>query len=118
MRARPAARRRGEALEVGLGLLLAALVLGLLRFARLGEWSLWFDEVLTWGDSHDFPGGLVNRAGYWLVRQTVEWTGGEPTEFTLRLGPRWPAIWPRWSTGPSGPSPDPRGPAWRPCSWR
>jgi len=76
-----------EPRRVGLGLLFAALVLGLLRFARLGEWSLWFDEVLTWGDSHDFPDGLVNRAGYWLVRQTVEWTGGEPTEFSLRLLP-------------------------------
>lgn len=71
----------------GAALLLGALVLGLLRFVRLGEWSLWFDEVLTWGDSHDFPDGLFNRAGYWLVRQTVEWTGGEPTEFSLRLLP-------------------------------
>lgn len=76
-----------ESSRVGLGLLLVALVLGLLRFARLGEWSLWFDEVLTWGDSHDFPDGLVNRAGYWLVRQSVEWAGGEPTEFSLRLLP-------------------------------
>ncbi len=63
------------------------MVLGLLRFVRLGEWSLWFDEVLTWGDSHFAPDGLLNRAGYWLVRQSVEWSGGEPTEFSLRFMP-------------------------------
>src|SRR5206468_3522496 len=31
-------------------ILLAALAIGLLRFFRLGEWSLWFDEVITWSD--------------------------------------------------------------------
>ena len=82
-----AARERGAPEGGGLGLLGLALVLGLLRFARLGEWSLWYDEVLTWGDSHHSPGGLLNRAGYWLVRRTVELAGGEPTEFNLRLLP-------------------------------
>ena len=73
--------------RLGRALLGAALLLGLLRFVRLGEWSLWSDEVLTWGDSHYSPGGLLNRAGYWLILQTVELLGGEPTEFNLRLLP-------------------------------
>ena len=73
--------------RAGVGLLGAALLLGLLRFVRLGEWSLWYDEVLTWGDSHHSPGGLINAAGYWLVRQTVELLGGQPTEANLRLLP-------------------------------
>src|SRR5512147_2928464 len=33
-------------------LLLLALVLGLLRFFRLGHWSLWIDESLTYTDWH------------------------------------------------------------------
>ena len=76
-----------ESPRIGLALLGVGMVLGLLRFFRLGEWSLWFDEVLTWGDSHLAPDGLLNRAGYWLIRQSVEWTGSEPTEFSLRLLP-------------------------------
>ena len=89
---RPAALKgdglaESESPRFGLGLLGVGMVLGLLRFFRLGEWSLWFDEVLTWGDSHFGPDGLLNRAGYWLIRQSVEWSGGEPTELSLRLLP-------------------------------
>ncbi|MEM6675051.1 MAG: hypothetical protein AAF726_19535 [Planctomycetota bacterium] len=64
-----------------------ALVLGLLRFVRLGHWGLWFDEVLTWGDSHSGLRGVVNDAGYLFVRTTVERLGGVPTEAHLRFLP-------------------------------
>ncbi|MEM9382468.1 MAG: hypothetical protein AAGB93_21120 [Planctomycetota bacterium] len=76
---------RPDALE--LVLLALALVVGLLRFVRLGRWSLWFDEVLTWGDAHGTLGGVTNDVGYVLVRWTVDALGGEPTEAALRLLP-------------------------------
>ena len=63
----------------------SALVLGLVRFWRLGDWSLWLDEVYTWGDAHG--GAMNNPAGYRLVRSMVEALGEGPTETALRLAP-------------------------------
>ncbi len=70
-------------------LLALGLVLGLLRFVRLGEWSLWIDEALTWADvHHGIEGGQIrNPAGYWWIAWTVERLGGVPDEFSLRLLP-------------------------------
>lgn len=69
--------------------LLAALVLGLARFWRLGEWSLWIDEALTWTDYYvGIEGGEIqNPLGYHLVHWTVGLWGGLPDEFTLRVLP-------------------------------
>ncbi len=64
----------------------AALLLGLLRFVHLGRWSLWIDEVFTWGDSHH-AASAVNQLGYLIIRWTVEALGGTPTEAALRLAP-------------------------------
>lgn len=68
-------------------LYVVALLVALVRFVRLGDWSLWIDEVLTWGDAHGVAGGLKNPVGYWIVRQTVEAVGEGPTEAALRLAP-------------------------------
>ncbi|MFT7077592.1 MAG: hypothetical protein ACJA0P_003618 [Planctomycetota bacterium] len=67
-------------------LLGAALVFGLLRFVRLGEWSLWLDEVYAWGDSHAVQ-AVDAKVGYLLIRWTVEALGGTPSETALRLTP-------------------------------
>ncbi len=64
----------------------AALILGLLRFVRLGQWSLWLDEVFTWGDAN-LGVGLDNSLGYDIIRLTVNALGGDPTEAALRLTP-------------------------------
>lgn len=63
----------------------SALLIGLVRFLRLGDWSLWIDEVFTWGDAHG-P-GMQNPAGYWIIRTVVESLGEGPTETALRLAP-------------------------------
>ena len=68
-------------------LLAAAILLGLVRFVRLGASSLWFDEVLTWGDAHASGAGPSNRLGYLIVRWTVELLGHGPTEGALRFAP-------------------------------
>lgn len=68
-------------------LLGAALLLGLLRFFRLGRWSLWLDEVFTWGDAHSNLVGNYNDLGYLLTRWTVALLGQGPTESALRLLP-------------------------------
>lgn len=68
-------------------LLGAALLLGLLRFFRLGHWSLWLDEVFTWGDAHSGMAANYNDLGYHLVRWTVTLLGQGPTEVALRLLP-------------------------------
>jgi uncharacterized membrane protein len=64
-------------------------VLGLLRFVRLGEWSLWFDEVATWSDvHHGLAGGQINNPlGYWAISAVAGLFGGPPDELALRLGP-------------------------------
>ncbi len=66
-----------------------ALVLGLLRFVRLGTWSLWIDESLTWADIfHGIEGGEIsNPLGYRLIAATVQVFGGTPTEWSLRFLP-------------------------------
>ena len=71
------------------GLLVAACVLALVRLWRLDEWSLWYDEVLTWADLAT-PGGLDalhNPIGYRVVGWTVELCGGVPDAWSLRLAP-------------------------------
>ncbi|MEL6907289.1 MAG: hypothetical protein AAFP22_17915 [Planctomycetota bacterium] len=72
------------ALEFLLG---AALLLGLVRFVQLGAPSLWFDEVLTWGDANAPEGRPANALGYHVVRWTVEALGVGPTEGALRFAP-------------------------------
>jgi hypothetical protein len=74
------------------GLLALALVIGLLRFWRLGEWSLWVDEVFTLSDALRFHDGIAgndpkNPLGYGLIALVVRASGGWPSEFQLRLIP-------------------------------
>lgn len=57
------------------GFLAAALVIGLARFHRLGEWSLWFDEAVTVADGWHGE-GVTNPFGYALVRACAAWLGG------------------------------------------
>jgi len=80
----PARRAGGVAWILAL-----ALVLGLMRFWRLGEWSLWVDEVYTWADlRHNLGRGEIwNPLGYQAIGGTVRLTGGEANEFSLRLLP-------------------------------
>jgi 4-amino-4-deoxy-L-arabinose transferase-like glycosyltransferase len=69
-------------------LLALALFASLVRFWRLGEWSLWYDEVLTWADLND-PAlfeRIGNPLGYRLVGLVVAWCGGAD-EWSLRLLP-------------------------------
>jgi len=61
-----------------------ALALGLVRFWRLGEWSLWLDEAFTladsrWRQSHDNPLGYLLLGGFYGLWE------GRPNEFLLRL---------------------------------
>ncbi len=63
----------------------SALVVGLVRFLKLGSWSLWLDEVYTWGDAHS--AAMQNPAGYRVIRAVVEALGEGPTEAALRLAP-------------------------------
>ena len=95
----PAYSPQGAADEGRWGLtLVAALLLGTLRFYRLGDWSLWLDEAYTLADA--FHGdGLSNPLGYWAVRCVVEVGGLPATEFDLRLLPAlcgWLAIPATW----------------------
>jgi 4-amino-4-deoxy-L-arabinose transferase-like glycosyltransferase len=66
-----------------------ALLLSLLRFVRLGEWSLWIDESLTWADAHHGLGtsDLFNPLGYRLVTSVAALCGAPTDEFALRLLP-------------------------------
>ena len=81
----------GGRAEAGLGrwILLFALVLGLLRFWKLGTWSLWFDEAATWTDYFVGleSGEIGNPLGYRLIHATVGLLGGRPDEFALRFLP-------------------------------
>lgn len=63
----------------------SALLVGLARFLRLGDWSLWLDEVYTWGDAHG--AAMNNPAGYQVVKAVVDALGEGPTETALRLAP-------------------------------
>ena len=66
-----------------------ALVVGLVVFVRLGEWSLWIDEAFTLSDSLH-QSAADNPVGYfvfgWFYR-TMEALGGRPDEWTLRILP-------------------------------
>ena len=90
------APRPGEQGRWGL-YLAAALVLGTLRFCRLGDWSLWLDEAYTLADAYH-GSGLSNPLGYWAVRSVVELGGLPASEFDLRL---LPAICPEFYVGAS-----------------
>ncbi len=70
-------------------LLVAALIVGLLRFHALGRWSLWIDEALTYTDYYvGIEGGEIqNPLGYWLVHATSSLFGPQPDEFSLRFLP-------------------------------
>lgn len=63
--------------------LLVACVFGLLRFHRLGEWSLWYDEAVTVADAWHGT-GMANPLGYALVRLVADLLGG-PDPAALRL---------------------------------
>ncbi len=85
-----AASPRGAARDRAAWMLLsAALGIGLLRFWRLGEWSLWIDEAYTYADAWFGArgDGVWNPLGYALVRWTAERFGGRPDEFALRFAP-------------------------------
>ncbi|MCA8981746.1 MAG: glycosyltransferase family 39 protein [Planctomycetes bacterium] len=66
-----------------------ALAFALLRFVRLGEWSLWIDEALTWADAHHGldTSDLFNPLGYRIVTGVAALCGTPPDEFALRLVP-------------------------------
>lgn len=65
---------------------LAALGLGLVRFVRLGQWSLWLDEALTLADClHGDIWSYDNPLGYWVVKLCLGLQEGRPDEFSLRL---------------------------------
>ena len=66
------------------GVLVLALVVGLLRFAALGRWSLWLDEVYTLTDAlHGKE--IRNPLGYTLFAWFYSLTGSRPDELLLRL---------------------------------
>ncbi len=60
-----------------------------MRFIRLGHWSLWIDESLTYTDWHvGLQGGEIhNPLGYALIAGAVRVLGGVPDEFALRILP-------------------------------
>lgn len=64
-------------------LLLVACVVGLIRFYRLGDWSLWYDEAVTVADAWH-GAGQYNPFGYELVRLTAG-LFGSLEEHVLRL---------------------------------
>jgi hypothetical protein len=63
-----------------------ALAVGLVRFWRLGEWSLWIDEALTLSDSLHGE-DQKNPLGYWLFHLVLSSWSGRPDEVALRLVP-------------------------------
>ncbi|QDU67440.1 glycosyltransferase family 39 protein [Engelhardtia mirabilis] len=90
-----------DPLALGLGVL--ALLLGTVRFVKLGEWGLWIDEAFTLADSLH-GGGFSNPMGYALYERFLSGLGRRATEFDLRLLPAlagWaciPALW--WALRP------------------
>ncbi|MFT7485130.1 MAG: mannosyltransferase [Candidatus Paceibacteria bacterium] len=71
------------------GLLSLAVLLGLLRFWKLGEWSFWVDEAYTFADARFGLDSdqLWNPLGYRLLISTAEWLAERPDEFGLRFLP-------------------------------
>jgi len=59
---------------------------GLARFHRLGDWSLWYDECLTLADGWHGAGNY-NPLAYAVIRATAELLGGRTDELALRLAP-------------------------------
>lgn len=92
---------QGSRDPVALGILLLALLVGLVRYWNLGEWSLWIDEAYTYADGWygQRGDGIWNPLGYQIVRFTSDLLGGRPDELALRLAPAtagWlclPAAW-------------------------
>ncbi|MCH2102797.1 MAG: glycosyltransferase family 39 protein [Planctomycetes bacterium] len=73
---------------VAFWLLVSALLLGLVRFVRLGDWSLWMDEALTLTDAQRIADGdLHNPLGYGLVVGFAKLFSDYPSEALLRLLP-------------------------------
>jgi 4-amino-4-deoxy-L-arabinose transferase-like glycosyltransferase len=75
-------RRRDDLLVVGALMLLAAAI----RLYRLGDWSLWADEVFTVRDALQFPAVLtINPIPYACVAGTIRLFG--VSEWSVRLVP-------------------------------
>ena len=73
---------------VAFWLLALGLILGLVRFYKLGEWSLWMDEALTLTDAQRISdGALHNPVGYGLVVGFAKLFSDHPSEALLRLLP-------------------------------
>jgi mannosyltransferase len=70
-------------------LLLGAVLVGLLRFWRLGDWSFWVDEVYTYADAHFGLSSdqLWNPIGYRLILETAQLLSERPDEFSMRFLP-------------------------------
>ncbi|MEW6074546.1 MAG: glycosyltransferase family 39 protein [Planctomycetota bacterium] len=64
--------------------LAAALLIGLVRFWRLGTWGIWIDEAFTLNDTIH-RAGIANPAGYLLHGMFYELAGGRPDELVLRI---------------------------------
>ncbi len=77
-------------------ILIAACLLGALRFVFLGRWSLWVDEAFTLADANH---GLSSRnpLGYFVFGLWYRLVDGRPGEFLLRL----PAAFFGWLTIPA-----------------
>ncbi|MEM7516398.1 MAG: hypothetical protein AAF368_05700, partial [Planctomycetota bacterium] len=81
-----------------------ACLIGLVRFVRLGEWSLWIDEVLTVADFQNRlgEGNVVNQGGYALIAWVSSLFEPTPDTFALRFLPAligWlhlPVLWLLW----------------------
>jgi hypothetical protein len=61
----------------------AALALALLRFVRLGQWSLWIDEAFTLHDV-ERAADFANPLGYWLTGAALDLLG-RSDEYSLRI---------------------------------
>lgn len=72
--------------RIGWALAAVACGLGLMRFLRLGAWSLWIDEVYTLADALHGE-GLRNPVGYVLFEWLLEALPGRASEAELRWIP-------------------------------